>query len=78
MTRGCVTLTAGAIILVVVAVPWVLPILLPLVIGFIWCAADCVPKALSCEPFLPLTLSQPCNITHPRGACKAMAQVVEA
>ena len=47
MKRGCVILTAGAIILVVVAVPWVLPILLPLVIGFIWCAADCVCPRLS-------------------------------
>ena len=48
MNRGCVTRTAGAIILVVVAVPWVLPILLPLVIGFIWCAAACVSKAFFC------------------------------
>ena len=38
----------------------------------------CVPKALSCEPFLALTLSQPCNITHLRGACDAVAQACES
>ena len=30
-------MVVGAILLVVIAVPWVLPVLLPLLIGFAWC-----------------------------------------
>ncbi len=56
---------AGAILLVVIAVPWVLPILLPLIIGFVWCAAP--PSARSSC----LAVPAPAAGWLPSGCCRS-------